>query len=116
MESQNPATNGKRLALTPGALGQPLGDVPAAARHPVGGGVRYTDAVFISTANTIADPPLHRRRRCWSRRRSAQHLTLRLNVYNVTDRVYIRSINNNAGRYNPGTPRSFLLGVGAIRF
>ena len=40
---------------------------------------------------------------------------LRLNVYNVTDRVYIRNINNNAGRYNPGTPRSFLLST-AIRF
>ena len=31
----------------------------------------------------------------------------RANVYNVTDRTYIRNI-NNAGRYNPGTPRSFL--------
>ena len=39
---------------------------------------------------------------------------LRLNVYNVTDRVYIRNINNNAGRYNPGAPRSFLLST-AIR-
>jgi catecholate siderophore receptor len=36
-------------------------------------------------------------------------LLVRLNVYNITDRTYIRSINNNAGRYNPGTPRSFLL-------
>ena len=30
-------------------------------------------------------------------------LTLRLNVYNLTDELYIRSINNNGGRYNPGT-------------
>ena len=42
-------------------------------------------------------------------------LTLRLNVYNLTDRAYIRNINNNAGRYNPGTPRSFLLSS-AFRF
>ena len=40
---------------------------------------------------------------------------LRLNVYNVTDRTYIKNINNNAGRYNPGAPRSFLLST-AIRF
>ena len=37
------------------------------------------------------------------------HLTLRLNAYNLTDEVYIRSINNNGGRYNPGYTRSFLL-------
>jgi catecholate siderophore receptor len=44
-----------------------------------------------------------------------ERLILRLNVYNVTDRTYIRNINNNAGRYNPGAPRSFLLSA-AIRF
>ena len=26
--------------------------------------------------------------------------------YNLTDERYIRSINNNGGRYNPGSPRS----------
>ena len=34
------------------------------------------------------------------------HLTLRLNVNNITDELYIRNVNNNGGRYNPGTPRS----------
>jgi catecholate siderophore receptor len=33
-------------------------------------------------------------------------LSLRLNVYNVINERYIRSINNNGGRYNPGNPRS----------
>ena len=72
------------------------------------------DPTYISTANTTVIPrytvadalleaPLGTR------------TTLRLNVYNVTDRVYIRNINNNAGRYNPGTPRSFLLST-AVRF
>jgi catecholate siderophore receptor len=80
----------------------------------IGGGVRYTDRVFVNTANTTVIPgytvadalveaPL------------GSHLTLRLNVYNLTDRVYLRNINNNAGRYNPGTPRAFLLSS-AIRF
>ena len=38
-----------------------------------------------------------------------EHLTLRLNVNNVLDEFYIRSLNNNGNRYNPGSPRSFLL-------
>ena len=38
-----------------------------------------------------------------------QHLGLRLNVYNLTDQTYIRSINNNGNRYNPGNPVSALL-------
>ena len=29
-----------------------------------------------------------------------------MNVYNVTDEVYIRNVNNNGGRYNPGYPRT----------
>ena len=38
-----------------------------------------------------------------------RHLTLRLNLNNLTDEVYIRNINNNGGRYNPGFRRSVLL-------
>jgi catecholate siderophore receptor len=79
-----------------------------------GGGLRYTDAVFVNAANTVVVPgytvadaiveaPI------------GQRLSLRLNAFNLTDRVYIRNINNNAGRYNPGTPRTFLLST-AIRF
>ena len=34
------------------------------------------------------------------------HLSLRLNVNNLTDEIYIRNVNNNGGRFNPGTPRS----------
>ena len=37
------------------------------------------------------------------------HLSLRLNVYNLTDEVYIRNVNNNGGRYNPGNPRSAMV-------
>jgi outer membrane receptor for monomeric catechols len=35
-----------------------------------------------------------------------QHLTLRMNIYSLTDTVYIRNVNNNGGRYNPGNPRT----------
>ncbi len=37
------------------------------------------------------------------------HLTLRLNINNVADAVYVRNVNNNGGRYNPGNPRSALV-------
>ena len=37
------------------------------------------------------------------------HLSLRLNIYNLTDETYIRNVNNNGGRYNPGNPRSAML-------
>jgi outer membrane receptor for monomeric catechols len=32
-----------------------------------------------------------------------------VNVNNATDELYIRNINNNGGRYNPGNPRSGLI-------
>ena len=114
VESQNPATNGKRLTLAPEVSGNIWTTVRLPHDIRAGGGIRYTDSAFINAANSIAIPgytvvdglleaPLGPR------------LMLRLNIYNLTDRVYIRNINNNAGRYNPGTPRSFLLSS-AIRF
>ena len=34
-------------------------------------------------------------------------LRLSLNdIYNVADKTYIRNVNNNGGRYNPGYPRT----------
>ena len=34
-----------------------------------------------------------------------------MNVYNLTDEVYIRNVNNNGGRYNPGNPRSVMVSL-----
>jgi catecholate siderophore receptor len=113
-KSQNPALDGRRLTLTPETSGSLWTTVRLPREIRIGGGVRYTDSTFVNAANTISIPgytvadalvevPV------------GQRLTLRLNAYNVTDRVYIRNINNNAGRYNPGTPRSFLLST-AVRF
>lgn len=36
-------------------------------------------------------------------------LSLRFNVTNVADELYAKSLNNNGGRYNPGTPRSYVV-------
>jgi catecholate siderophore receptor len=111
VKSQNPATDGHKLALTP----EVSGSVWATYQFPrgirAGGGVRYTDPAYISTANTTLIPRYAVADALFEAPLGSQ-ATLRLNVYNLTDRVYIRNINNNAGRYNPGTPRSFLLSTG----
>jgi catecholate siderophore receptor len=38
-----------------------------------------------------------------------RNLTLRVNIYNLFDETYIRNVNNNGGRYNPGYPRSAMV-------
>jgi catecholate siderophore receptor len=80
--------------------------LPRAVR--VGGGLRSTALAFISTANTIAIPG-YTVGDLLAEVPAGPHLTIRFNLYNVTDRVYVRNINNNGGRYNPGPPRSFLV-------
>ena len=108
--SQGEANNGRRLILTPEASGSlwstyrlPVGDGLS-----VGGGVRFTGSSFINAANTIKLPAFHVVDALAEYPVNA-HLSLRLNVYNLTDERYIRSINNNGGRYNPGYPRSAAL-------
>jgi len=108
LETQNDANRGNRLTLTP----EYSASVWTAYRLPrnftIGGGIRATDEVLINAANTIKAPgyflvdglieyPVNR------------NLSLRLNLTNLTDSVYIRNVNNNGGRYNPGQPRAVLL-------
>jgi catecholate siderophore receptor len=38
-----------------------------------------------------------------------KNLALRLNLYNLFDKEYIASLNNNGGRYTPGGARAALL-------
>ena len=118
LEGREPEPGDQREAARPdaGSLRQPLDDRAAAASSSrIGGGVRYTDAVFVNAANTTVIPG-YTVADALVEAPVGQHLTLRLNIYNLTDRVYIRNINNNAGRYNPGTPRSFLLSSARSRF
>jgi catecholate siderophore receptor len=108
LETQADANRGNRLTLTP----KYSASVWTAYRLPrnltVGGGLRATDEVFINAANTIKSPgyflvdglveyPVNR------------NLTFRLNLTNLTDNVYIRNVNNNGGRFNPGQPRAAIL-------
>ena len=77
-------------------------------RLSVGGGVRFTDAVYVNAANTIKSPG-YQIVDAMATYDLTNQVSLRLNVYNVTNETYIRNINNNAGRYNPGHPRTATL-------
>jgi catecholate siderophore receptor len=105
LESQSPATNGNRLTLTPRYSGSVWTTYRLPHRVSIGGGLRATDSVFINAANTIHSPG-YRLVDALAEYEVNRHLTLRLNIYNLTDAVYIRNVNNNGGRYNPGSPRS----------
>jgi catecholate siderophore receptor len=112
--SQNPLTDGRRLLLTPDLSGSLWATYAIGRGVRAGGGVRYTDRVYVNAANTITVPS-YAVGDALLEAPVGRHLTLRMNVYNLTDRVYVRNVNNNAGRYNRGTPRSILL-TSAIRF
>jgi outer membrane receptor for ferric coprogen and ferric-rhodotorulic acid len=71
----------------------------------IGGGVRASGSVFIDAANTIRQPGYHVIDGL-AEYEVNTHLTLRLNLRNLTNETYIVSVNNNGGRYNPGNPRS----------
>lgn len=107
-ESQNPANDGKQLTLTPPWSGSLWTTFRAMEHLTIGGGVRFTDPVFVNTANTIQTPGYHLVDGLVQYDVNS-HLSLRLNVTNVTDAVYIKNVNNNGGRYNPGAPRAALL-------
>ena len=98
--SQNPVNNGMDLTLTP-----PLsGSLWTTYRFPkglmVGGGVRYMDHVFVNAANTIRVPG-YNVADAMAQYPVNSHLTLRLNINNLTDKVYIKNVSHNGGRYNP---------------
>jgi catecholate siderophore receptor len=107
-DTQNAANNGKRLVLTPTVSGSLWSTYRLPGNLTLGGGVRFTDAVFINAANTIKSPG-YTIVDGLAEYAVNSHFTLRLNLYNLTDELYIRNVNNNGGRYNPGQPRSAML-------
>jgi catecholate siderophore receptor len=107
LDSQNSATDGNRITLLPEWSGS-LWTTYGLGSLTFGGGLRFTDKVYVNTANTIQAPAYYLVDALASYAVN-RYLTLRLNVYNLTDQTYIRNINNNGGRYNPGYTRSILL-------
>ncbi|MGD9904708.1 MAG: TonB-dependent receptor [Vicinamibacterales bacterium] len=106
-DSQNSALDRRRLQLAPEFSGS-VWTTYAVRGFTAGGGIRFSDLVYVNTANTIAVPAYYLVDAVASYTVNA-HLTVRVNGYNLTDAVYIRSVNNNGGRYNPGLRRSVLL-------
>ena len=108
LDTQNDANRGKRLQLTPKYSGSLWTTYRLPMRVTVGGGLRASDEVFINAANTIRMPGYNLVDGLVEYEVN-RNLTLRLNLSNLTDKTYIRSINNNGGRYTPGQPRAALL-------
>jgi catecholate siderophore receptor len=112
--SQNSANDGKRLTLTPKYSTSLWASYRLPAGFTLGGGVRATDDVFVNAANTIKSPGYHLADAMVEYAVNS-HLTLRLNVSNLTNETYVRNVNNNGGRYNPGNPRAAVL-TSKVRF
>ncbi len=112
--SQNPLLNGKRLVLAPEFSGSFWTTYALSRGITLGGGLRYMDEVFVNAPNTIVVPN-YSLLDAMVEYDVNTHLSLRLNINNVTDELYIRNVNNNGGRYNPGTPRSAIL-TSTVRF
>ena len=108
LETQGSVNNGNALVLTPPFSASLWTTYETPFRLTLGGGMRHQDAVFVNAANTIR-VPRYNVVDALVEYQVNRLLSLRLNLYNVTDEVYIRSINNNGNRYNPGNPVSALL-------
>jgi catecholate siderophore receptor len=112
--SQNVANDRKRLTLTPEFSGSLWSTYDFPRGLTLGGGIRYMDEVFVNAANTIRVPGFSLVDAMVEYDVNT-HLTLRLNVNNITDKVYIKNVNNNGGRFNPGSPRSAIV-TSSVRF
>jgi catecholate siderophore receptor len=108
LDTQSAANNGKQLVLTPKTSGSLWTTYRLPGNLTLGGGLRFTDEVFINAANTIRSPG-YSIVDGLAEYAVNSHFSLRLNLYNLTNEHYIRNVNNNGGRYNPGYPRSAML-------
>ncbi|MGE3956060.1 MAG: TonB-dependent receptor [Vicinamibacterales bacterium] len=113
LQSQG-ANNGNRLTLTPAVSGSLWTTYLVGRGVSVGGGLQHVGTSWANTANTIRLPAYTLVDGLVEYATNA-HLTFRLNISNVTDAVYVRNVNNNGGRYNPGQRRAALLTT-SVRF
>jgi catecholate siderophore receptor len=87
----------------------------------IGGGARFVDSVIRPVSSNNTPPPPNQTNMAstpdyWVIDLMASYaindrLTLQLNGYNITDELYVASLNNSGRRYAPGAPRSALLTV-----
>lgn len=107
--------DGAELRFTPRLSANLWTTYALARRLTVGGGLQYSDSVVRSTSNTVVptatsikDIPSYWLVNLLAACAVNDRLTLRLNLNNAFDEESYR-LNNNGGRYYPGTPRAFLL-------
>jgi catecholate siderophore receptor len=79
-----------------------------AEKWTIGGGVRYQGESMANSANTVTVPG-YAVFDAMLQYEHSEHLTFRLNAYNLLDRDYISSINNNTQRLSKGEPASLML-------
>jgi catecholate siderophore receptor len=87
----------------------------------IGGGFRYVDSVIRPvSSNNVPPPPNQTNMRTapdyWVvdamlGYQLSEKISVQLNAYNLTDELYVASLNNSGARYAPGAPRSALLTV-----
>jgi catecholate siderophore receptor len=79
----------------------------------LGGGARYMSSVARQTTNTPAanmpEMPSYWVFDAMASYEVSKNVSLQLNVYNLADKFYLATINNNGNRYTPGAPRSALV-------
>ncbi len=108
--STNAAQNGSELNWTP----EFSGNLWTTYRFPfgltIGGGVQHTGESNVSLNNTSAAKlPSFTIINAMIGYEVAKNLNVRLNVGNVSDKLYARAINNNSNRAYYGDPRTFLV-------
>jgi len=114
LQTQNAANDGRRLTLTPAFSTSLWTTVRVATPVTVAGGIRHTGSSFVNAANTI-EIPAYQVVDGLIEYAVNSNLSLRANFYNLTDETYIRTVNNNGGRYLPGFSRSVML-TSQVRF
>lgn len=106
-------SNGAELQWTPDVSGNLWSTYRLPFGLTVGGGARYMSTVARQTTQspsaTAPEMPSY-----WVFDAMLEYdvnpsVGVRLNVNNLGDEVYSRSLNNNGGRYLPGAPRTFLI-------
>lgn len=80
----------------------------------LGGGARYVDSQLRSASTNqpttnVAQLPSYTVYDAMAAYEITKNLTLQLNVYNLTDKFYVQSLNNGGSRYTLGQPRSAFL-------
>jgi catecholate siderophore receptor len=103
---------GSALPLIPKWSGNLYTSYRFASGLVLGAGGQYSDEVARRDNNTPAVPrtsPSYWLFNALVSYPVTKNLTLRLNVNNLFDRVFVQSANNNGARFSPGAPRAYLL-------